>query len=223
MLDTISRLDTFPDFSPSDESSHAVKELLAACDKRLFTHTGETEHALLYQLAKDTSDLNARILDVGTHYGISAASMALGAKSGSGKNLPVFTIDKYMSYQQPHDFYLNFRFPLMRATLTGLDIIDDICQIVCDSSVFLAFWNMPICLAFIDGGHDYEVVSRDISLIAKHLVKGGWLMFHDYVEEWWSGVIPAVNELIDKQPPTSIKVFSRKDSVIIQKTGAWNV
>ena len=44
-------------------------------------------------------------------------------------------------------------------------------------------------------------------------------MFHDYVEKAWSGVIPAVNEFIDRQSPDTIEVFGISGTVVIKKSG----
>ncbi len=51
-------------------------------------------------------------------------------------------------------------------------------------------------LAFIDGGHDYESVKRDIDLACDALLPGGLLAFHDYMRPQDPGVTKAVDELV---------------------------
>lgn len=50
-------------------------------------------------------------------------------------------------------------------------------------------------MLFIDGGHDYEDIGRDITLYRPFLAEGGILCGHDY-ESGGPGVVRAVNELV---------------------------
>lgn len=51
--------------------------------------------------------------------------------------------------------------------------------IVGDSTVVGRYWSTPIGLLFIDGAHDAVGVRSDFDLWAKHIVPGGYLIFHD--------------------------------------------
>lgn len=52
-----------------------------------------------------------------------------------------------------------------------------------------------ISLLFIDGGHSFEQVSKDISVWAERVVPGGTMMFHDYSDlEMHAGVKKAVDK-----------------------------
>lgn len=77
----------------------------------------------------------------------------------------------------------------------------------------------PINLLFIDGGHDYEIVLRDIALWAPKVVTGGTMIFHDYsrswldvskaVQHWYSD--SASKEAWQEIPaPNSLKAFQRR-------------
>jgi cephalosporin hydroxylase len=40
-------------------------------------------------------------------------------------------------------------------------------------------WATPLALVFIDGGHAYETVLTDYTLLSRHVIKGGYLLMHD--------------------------------------------
>ena len=59
--------------------------------------------------------------------------------------------------------------------------------------------------AYIDAGHDYESVKKDIGAIDNKIKDGGFIQFNDYTPYCWNwsnnfyfvGIIPAVNEYIN--------------------------
>ena len=225
-IDRLCRLDSFQLFPYKDKSicrADAIRDL--SIDIGGGSHTGKHELAVLYEIARgwhnDSQD--GYILDLGTHYGVSAAVMASGLIKSKSPMAPVFTMDKYRYYNYTHEhggsaaYQLNNRFRLVRKLFAELNLIEVICQIVCNDEISLPFFKEPIFLAYIDAAHDYKAVSRQIDLVNRNLVSGGWMVFHDYVDEYWSGVIPAVNEYIDSESPESIRVFKINTSVIIQK------
>jgi hypothetical protein len=48
-----------------------------------------------------------------------------------------------------------------------------------ESSEIGKAWNKPIDLLFVDGDHSYEGATSDLTLFAKHIVAGGYLMVDD--------------------------------------------
>ena len=58
----------------------------------------------------------------------------------------------------------------------------NIFQVVGRSSEIVKTFHLPIDLLFIDGHHIYEEVKQDINDWAKFIVKGGYLVLHDYDE-----------------------------------------
>ena len=161
-------------------------------------------------------------LEIGTFHGMSASVITKGFLKFHSPNRFLFTIDKFSMYDAGGKAHKNDYIKIARQLFFKLGIEKHICQIVPDNSLsFLQFWNLPICLAYVDGGHHYEQVKAEIDMIMPFVVEGGWVIFHDYVEEDWSGVVPAVNEFIDASIPKSINVFGHetenKTSVIIHK------
>lgn len=49
---------------------------------------------------------------------------------------------------------------------------------------------------YVDAAHDYESVKKDIQVLKRVTKNKGIIQFNDYVHIDWSGVIPAVHELI---------------------------
>lgn len=49
---------------------------------------------------------------------------------------------------------------------------------------------------YVDAAHDYESVKKDIQILKRVVKNKGIIQFNDYVHIDWSGVIPAVHELI---------------------------
>jgi hypothetical protein len=56
-------------------------------------------------------------------------------------------------------------------------------------------WEGPISLLLIDGLHDYQSVSRDFSHLERHVVDGGYVLFHDDAD-YFPGVRLVVQEAV---------------------------
>jgi cephalosporin hydroxylase len=57
-------------------------------------------------------------------------------------------------------------------------------------------WNNPLSLLVIDGDHSKEMCMNDLECFAHHVVKGGYILVHDYKGDdvCWEGVPQAVDE-----------------------------
>lgn len=74
-------------------------------------------------------------------------------------------------------------------------------QVLGDSREVASSWKH--CMAdmiFVDDGHMYDEVIRDILGWKPHLCIGGIMVFHDYGAPEWSGVKMAVDELMSSCP-----------------------
>ena len=218
-MDDKSRFDTFQAF-PFQDFDRNCRKVERIRDIFLRTPTDPMEQVLLYELAGGIHDdvEYGHILEIGTDYGSSTAVMALGARD-NGKELPVFTLDLFRHYTpDKHEAdRLNDRLRNVRRSFHELDLIDQVCQIICNDKTYLPFWDLPIRLAFVDASHSYSAVTREIHMIRNYLVSGGWVVFHDYVHRLEYGVTPAVNQFIDSQPLYSIRVFRCESMVAIQR------
>lgn len=115
------------------------------------------------------------IVDIGTCAGKSAISMAIVNK----KKVQVLTVDP-----SPHASFQD--------NVDSMGVGDTIYQFE-ESSVDFGKHNCPkIQICFIDGIHSYQGVKDDIEGIAKKVVSGGWVMFHD--ANLYDGVRKAIEE-----------------------------
>jgi hypothetical protein len=60
-----------------------------------------------------------------------------------------------------------------------LSLEGTVIPIVGRSAAVAAFWQSPLALVFIDGGHTFEAAFTDYSAWISHLVPGGFLAIHD--------------------------------------------
>ena len=63
-----------------------------------------------------------------------------------------------------------------------------------DCSVAAKFWKKPIGLLFIDGNHKWA--KQDFLDWERHVVKGGYILFHDYIKDT-SGEVTVIEDLKD--------------------------
>lgn len=63
-----------------------------------------------------------------------------------------------------------------------------------------ALQGRPVRLAHIDGGHDYEVVRRDIEIVWRSLGEGAVLVFDDFFSPAHAGTTQAILEFLQVTP-----------------------
>ena len=66
-----------------------------------------------------------------------------------------------------------------RRTLQRAQLEDTVVPIVAPSALAARYWNTPLAMVFIDGGHSMEAALNDYRCWAPHIVRGGWLAIHD--------------------------------------------
>jgi hypothetical protein len=159
---------------------------LKIADIKGFLH--EREANCLYGLALIAS-INAPCLEIGSYCGKSAAYIGSACKEAGSI---LFSLDHHCGSeeQQPGEAYfdpelmnaetgkidtLNF----FRKTIIGFNLEDSVIPIIGRSEIIGKYWHTPLSLIFIDGSHAYESVLNDFNIWSKHLIKGGYLIFHD--------------------------------------------
>ena len=93
--------------------------------------------------------------------------------------------------------------PQFRRTLAAAELEDHVVPIVTGSAQAARFWNTPLGLVFIDGGHSMEAALTDYRCWVPHVVKGGYLLIHD--------VFP--NPADGGRPPFEIYELARKSGL----------
>ncbi len=145
----------------------------------------------LFQLALEASR-HGPCLEIGSYCGKSTLCIGNACKQN---NSVLFSIDHHRGSedQQPGETYFDptlfdpsfFKvdtFQTYRQTLQSSNLEDTVVPIVCLSEICARFWQTPISLLFIDGGHSYQDAFLDYQAWAKHLIPGGYLLFHDVFE-----------------------------------------
>ncbi|PKN77789.1 MAG: hypothetical protein CVU51_16225 [Deltaproteobacteria bacterium HGW-Deltaproteobacteria-1] len=146
------------------------------------------EAGLLYRLALEASK-SAPCLEIGSYCGKSA--VFLGTACMENKTV-LFSIDHHTGSeeQQPGQEYFDpdlldketgkiDTLRLFRKTIDEFDLGNAVIPIIGRSEVIGRALNTPLGLIFIDGSHAYESVLNDYQIWAKHLIPGGYLIFHD--------------------------------------------
>jgi predicted O-methyltransferase YrrM len=148
----------------------------------------EAEAQRLYLLALEASK-SGPCLEIGSYCGKSAIYLGAACKEN---NAVLFSVDHHTGSeeQQPGQEYFDpdlldketgkiDTFRLFRKTIIDFDLDNTVVPVIGRSDVIGRAWNTPLGLVFIDGSHAYESVLNDYQIWAKHVLPGGYLVFHD--------------------------------------------
>jgi hypothetical protein len=70
-------------------------------------------------------------------------------------------------------------FPYFRNVIEKAGLDEVVVPMVTRSEVAAKDWATPLGMVFIDGGHSYETVMTDFDCWYPHLIRRGFLVFHD--------------------------------------------
>jgi MMP 1-O-methyltransferase len=142
----------------------------------------------LYDLACEASR-SGPCLEIGSFCGKSA--IYLGAACNKN-GTTLFSIDHHRGSEehQPGELYFDpelfdpFQFRVdtlryFRRTLLTADLENTVVPLVASSAIAARHWSTPLSLVFIDGGHAYDTVLNDYLSWNRHILPGGFLIFHD--------------------------------------------
>jgi hypothetical protein len=149
----------------------------------------EPEEGLrLYELACEVSRF-APCLEIGSYCGKSAIYLGAACQKNG---MILFSIDHHRGSeeQQPGELYFDpelfdpfyFRTDTLkhfRKTLMMADLENNVVPLVTSSEIAARHWSIPLSLVFIDGGHAYPTVLSDYTCWHRHILPGGYLLFHD--------------------------------------------
>jgi MMP 1-O-methyltransferase len=151
-----------------------------------FLDFGEADK--LYSLALSASKVGP-CLEIGSYCGKSA--IYLGTACKENKSV-LFSLDHHTGSeeQQPGQEYFDpdlldqetgkiDTLRLFRKTIDDFVLGNTVVPIIGRSEIVGRVWQTPLSLIFIDGSHAYEAVLNDYEIWSKHLIVGGYLLFHD--------------------------------------------
>ncbi len=148
----------------------------------------DEEGRCLYDYALRSAGMGP-CLEIGSYCGKSTVYLGSACKE---KNSLLFAVDHHRGseehqrgeeYHDPElfdnaagkmDSFREFRRTIARA---GLE--ETVVPIVAPSTMAARFWNIPLAMVFIDGGHSMEAALNDYRCWAPHVMKGGYLAIHD--------------------------------------------
>lgn len=113
----------------------------------------------------------ARILEIGTFRGLSAALMAK-----QRKDIHIDTLDPHIGI--PEEPHLHSSVPEVLANFHKHGVFDQICHLPISSRDFNPKHKYD--MLFIDGDHTYAGVSHDYLNFEPFVKEGGFIIFHDY-------------------------------------------
>ena len=174
------------------------------------------EYIVLYEIARgyhDDPDTKGYVVEYGTNRGASASVMARGLLDSSDEILfPVFTIDPFHKEYWGDNAHRDSREVF---TLLGL-LHEYVCPMTSLSYEVQKWWNLPIRVLFVDAGHGYRSTKREIFDSLPFLVDKGWIICHDYEEEYLD-VVRAVNAFLDSPDAEGIKIYFHSHRTIIMR------
>jgi predicted O-methyltransferase YrrM len=155
------------------------------------------EQFALIHLPSMVDHLSGDIIEIGSYKGKSTIALALGSSLMSTKKRPIYAIDPFV--EPPFKFFWEnvknhglekFVIPIKKHSEEAYDD--------CPKS---------IAAIFIDGDHNYSSVKHDIIHYAPRVVKGGFIVFHDYDSHYWPGVPKAVDELCNNEDYQYVTIY----------------
>ena len=146
------------------------------------------EGRCLYDLALASSKLGP-CLEVGSYCGKSTVYLGAGARDGAGQ---LYAVDHHRGSEEHqrgeeyHDADLYDvqlqkmdSLPTLRRTLALAELESVVIPVIASSAQAGRYWQIPLALVFIDGGHSREAALTDYRTWAPHIAAGGFLAIHD--------------------------------------------
>ena len=146
------------------------------------------EGARLYALAQHAARLGP-CLEVGSYCGKSTLYLGAAVKSVDGQ---LYALDHHRGseeHQQGEEYHDPDLFdaelgrmdslPAFRRTIARADLEGCVVPLVGSSATVGRYWQTPLAMVFIDGGHSLEAALTDYRTWSRHIVSGGYLAVHD--------------------------------------------
>jgi len=151
------------------------------------TFTNPRELRQLYELAHALPP-GAQVVEIGSYLGASSCYLAAGLRAKGGKLLCIDTWQNETMPDGDRDTYADFR--------QNVAPFGSLVTMLRKRSDHVESVELPVTcdLAFIDGDHAYEMVSRDIGLVVPRISENGIVVFHDAIH--FPGVSRAIGDLL---------------------------
>lgn len=167
------------------ENWYRTRGLVSA--RSIPTHMTEPEKVSLFELALASRE-KGDVVEIGSYVGASTCYLSAGLRGSSSR---VYCVDTWNNETMPdgiRDTYHEF--------MTNTSSFGDVVVPVRKRSEALerADVGERIGLAFLDGDHSYDAVSREIHLLTEWMAKGSIMALHDIL--YFDGVVKAYCEAV---------------------------
>jgi len=148
----------------------------------------EAEAEALYQAAATVCG-RGPVLEIGSYCGKSTICLAMACAEHSSV---VYALDHHAGSEEHQkgelfhdpdlfdddaDVFDSFR--EFRRNIRAAGMNDYVIPVVSSSEQAARYWNTPLSMVFIDGGHSLEAALTDYRCWAGHILRGGILAIHD--------------------------------------------
>ena len=153
----------------------------------------------LYSKIVNQFDNNSHFVEVGVWKGMSACYMAVEIIN-SGKNIKFDCVDTWEYVDTSNEISINQFNNLFEIFKSNIEPVKKNINIVKSLSWDGAknYEDSSLDFVFIDAGHDYESVTKDLHAWYPKIKNGGIIAGHDY--HYNVGVFPAVNDFFKGTP-----------------------
>lgn len=148
------------------------------------------EMELLYRLASEVP-AGGQIVEIGSFQGKSTVCLGLGAKqAGAG----VWAVDPHEDQQATADTHYGMEnHAALLKNLVEFGVADVVRVVALPSFSAMSIWIHPVDLLWVDGCHDYPIVSLDLKLWPARLTPTSKIALHDA-----SGHYPSVTQALEE-------------------------
>lgn len=160
-------------------------------------------------------------LEIGSYRGKSACYLA----SAMPENSHLFCVDPWedSSKVREKQFRTTKNLDLFCENVEACGLSDKVTTVRGYSDEVAKWWDRPLGLLYIDGGHEYDEVKADIDGFLPHVIPGGIVMFDDYSDAF-PGLMEAVNERFDAKVLHNVGAYdSRKNGGHVRYLAAARV
>lgn len=162
-------------------------------------------------------DLQGDVVEIGSWQGRSSTFLARAVEESN--NGSFYAIDHFAGNAGKEEFYSidgsmeNLK-DTFKKNISNFGLSDTVNLLdMSNTEASVVFENKTIRFLFIDGDHTKSGVKKDIELFYPRLVKGSFIVFDDYFDEFM-GLVEAVDELMEKHEFS--KIFYYRHTLVIK-------
>ena len=137
------------------------------------------------------------LLEIGSYCGKSGVYLGAAARA---RGVVLFTLDHHHGSEENQAGWEHHdtdvvdprtgrmdTLPFFRRTIEDAGLEDVVVGVLGDSPTVGRFWNAPLGLLFVDGGHAEDIAMADYVTWAHHVLADGVLAIHDVFEDPYEG------------------------------------